>query len=191
MTAMEKRQDRFYLYLAWPAYLAQFFAHEMYRLKHYDDDTEPPYMYDCHREPRDLEPVQTRKRSAENFVLEMCLKKQPDPVPERPPKDATICIEIPEFVGKPSYRFNYLTAVDKALLEQTVRNRCRMELLKWMNKLSTNAELIRTGSNHTQETVLQAFMAANGIEDTETNYLTIRDLWRRLYKYEHQKRRKK
>ena len=78
---MEKRQEKYYLYLRWPRYLAQWFAHEMHRLRNYENKTLPPFRYECGVEPDKLDVVVTRRGSIENLILEQCLAKQPDPVP--------------------------------------------------------------------------------------------------------------
>lgn len=75
---MEKRQDRYYLYLRWPRYLAQWFAHEMYRLKNFESETLPPFRYDCDVESKDLDVVETRRGSIERIIIEQCLAKQPE-----------------------------------------------------------------------------------------------------------------
>ena len=75
---MKNRRNSYYLYLNWPVYLAQWYAHEMYRLKHSEDEHISPYIYDCSAPVTELDPVDTRRGSAERNILEMCLSKQPD-----------------------------------------------------------------------------------------------------------------
>lgn len=170
-----KRSDRFYLYLPWPKYLAQWYAHEMYRLDHLNEEVLPTFVYDCDAEIRELEPVQTRRGSAERNILEMCLVKQPEAVPELPDRGATICIEIPSFLNKPACTYNYLNKPARELLEQTVRNHFRLELTKYMNKVVSSK-----GNPVTLDKRIEAFMATNGIEYNETNLVAVKQLWRRL-----------
>lgn len=176
-----KDQNRFYLYLPWPKYLAQWYAHEMYRLSKFEEDVQPPYMYNCNVEVRDLEPVETRRGSAERNILEMCLTKQPEAVPELPDKDATICIEIPNFLGRPASIYNYLRPASRELLETTVRNHFKLELTKYLNKMLFTTRIIQHGSSATQNAVLETFMENNGIENTDTNLEAIKQIWKRLY----------
>ena len=186
---MEKRQDRYYLYLRWPRYLAQWFAHEMYRLQHFENDVLPPFRYNCDVEPRELEVVETRRGSIERVIIEQCLAKQPDPIPAPIPKDATICILIPEFLGKPTMYYNYLSPVSEALLEVSVRNHFRLELVKYMNKVIFNCRAEKSGYAPNKEKFIEAFMENNGIDYEHMH--TISELWRRLYKQENRKTNKK
>ena len=172
-----KRNDRFYLYLKWPKYLAQWYAHEMYRMEHIDDDVLPPFVYDCDEEVRNMEPVKTRRGSAERNILEQCLTKQPDAVPELPDKDATICIEIPNFLNKPACTYNYLPRSARELLKCAVRTHFRTELIKYMNKVM----FAGNRAPATQEKQVEAFMEVNGIEYNETSIIAIKQTWRRLY----------
>lgn len=183
---MEKRQDKFYLYLVWPKYLAQWFAHEMYRLERFQEEVEPPYMYNCNVEVEKLEPVLTRRGSAERNILEMCLQKQPDVVPELAPRDATICIEIPCFVNKPPMYYNYLGPSGRELLLETVRNRFRVELIRYMNKVMFE-KYHTDGKKVSNEQKVATFLDINGIEYNDTNVESVKMLWRRLWKYQYQK----
>ncbi len=176
-----KDQNRFYLYLAWPKYLAQWYAHEMYRLSKFEEEVQPPFMYNCDVEVMELEPVKTRRGSAERNILEMCLTKQPEAIPERPNKNATICIEIPNFLGRPASTYNYLRPASQALLETTVRNHFKLELTKYLNKTLFTTRIIQHGSSATQNAVLETFMENNGIENTDTNMEAIKQIWKRLY----------
>jgi hypothetical protein len=176
-----KQSNRFYLYLPWPKYLAQWYAHEMYRLSMFEEEVLPPYMYDCDVEVLELDPVKTRRGSAERNILETCLSKQPNEVPEPINPYATICIEIPNFLGKPAHTYNYLSASSRQLLEHTVRSHFRLELTKYMNKMLFEYRVVRKGASATLEKVLETFMENNGIEYNETNLEAIKQIWKRLY----------
>ena len=182
---MEKRQDRYYLYLRWPRYLAQWFAHEMYRLKNFESETLPPFRYDCDVEPMELDVVETRRGSIERIIIEQCLAKQPEAIPASVPKDATICILIPEFLGKPTQYYNYLSPTSESLLEDTVRNHFRMELVKYMNKVLFSYQSRKGGYAPNKEKFIEAFMEANGIDYEHLHTISV--LWRRLYKQENRK----
>lgn len=186
-----KNQNRCYIYLVWPKYLAQWYAHEMYRISKLEDSVQPPYMYDCDVEVSELEPVVTLRGSAERNILEMCLTKQPDAIPEPYPAGATICIEIPYFANRPPEVFNYLRPSGRELLETTVRNHFRLALTKWMNKMLFQYRVVKSGGSATQEKVIEAFMEAHGIEYTETNLLAIKQIWQRLYWKEYKSNKKK
>lgn len=177
---MKNRRNSYYLYLNWPVYLAQWYAHEMYRLKHSEDEHIPPYIYDCSAPVTELDPVDTRRGSAERNILEMCLSKQPDNIRVLPSKEATICLVIPNFVHKPAATYNYLSPKSKSLLEQTARNHFKMELTKYINKIFFASK--QKGSyKPSRELTVQAFMENNGIECTETNIEAIKKIWSRLY----------
>ena len=179
---MEKRQDKYYLYLRWPRYLAQWYAHEVHRLQHFESKTQPPFRYECDVDPSELEPVITRRGSVENGILELCLTKQPDPVPKPIPKDATICLQIPEFLGKPSRYYNYLSPASEALLEATVRNHFRVSLQKFLNKTFCNTRAMEAGYAPSRNKFIEVFMENNGIDYEHLH--TISDQWRRMYKLE-------
>ena len=183
-----KNQNHSYLFLVWPKYLAQWYAHEMYRLSVLDEKVQPPFMYNCDVEVSDLEPVKTLRGSAERNILELCLTKQPESIPAKNPSDATICIEIPYFANRPPEVYSYLRPSGRDLLETTVRNHFRLALTKWMNKMLFQYRVIKAGGSATQEKVIEAFMEANGIEYTETNLLAIKQLWRRLANNEYNAR---
>lgn len=185
---MKNRRNSYYLYLNWPVYLAQWFAHEMHRLQHLDDEFIEPYFYDCDREARQLEPVHTRRGSAERNILEMCIDKQPDRVPALPPRDATICLVIPCFLNRPPQTYNYLAPASQRLLKLTVQKHFKLELTKYINK-------ILFASNYqykpTKNQLIEAFMQKNGIEYSETNIETIKKIWMRLYNTEYKRAKQK
>ena len=175
-----KRIDRFYLYLTWPKYLAQWYAHEMFRVGNFEKETEPPFQYDCRVAVEDLEPVQTQRGSAERCIIEYYLSKQPDVIPEKAPKDATICIEIPSFLGKPTAYYNYLPDAGKSLLLNTARVHFRKNLVKYMNKVWFADKVIRSGYMVTREKLIEGFMLANGIEYDDVNYESVAKVWSRI-----------
>jgi len=166
-------KEQYCIYLKWPRYLAQWYAHEMYRLSRWEDDVLPEYHYNCDvSDVRQLEPINTRRGSIERNVLEMCLTKQPVDYVERIDRESTICIVLPNFIQKPPCVYNHLKPASKSLLEQTVRNHFRMELYKYMMKLRDYSTPL--------DTLLVSFMENNGIENTETNLFAIKQIWNRL-----------
>lgn len=178
---MKDLKNAYYLYLDWPCYLAQWYAHEMYRLAHCESEHQEPFFYNCNKPAVELDPVHTRRGSAERNILETCLCKQPDRIPELPSKTATICVVIPNFLNKPASTYNYLNRSSKHLLQRTVFNHFRLELTKYMNKNIFNAKTERAGYKPPIELLLEAFMELNGIEYNETNLESVKKIWRRLY----------
>jgi hypothetical protein len=175
-----KRNDRFYLYLVWPKYLAQWYAHEMYRVSMFEQEIEPLFQYDCRVAVEDLEPVITQRGSAERCIIEYYLSKQPEAIPEKAPKDATICIEIPSFLGKPTAYYNYLPNAGKALLLNTARVHFRKNLIKYMNKVWFADKIMRSGYSDTRTRLIEGFMQANGIEYDDVNYESVAKVWSRI-----------
>lgn len=49
------QKEEYHIYLKWPCYLAQWYAHEMHRIKHFNSECEPEYHYDCHVPVLELE----------------------------------------------------------------------------------------------------------------------------------------
>jgi len=186
---MEKKNE-YHIYLAWPRYLAQWYAHEMHRMAHSDCETEPAYRYDCDVAATDLEAVHTRRGSLQRAILEMCLQKPETAADSLPEKDATICIALPHFLNKPPETYNCLRKVGKRLLLESVRNHFKIELGRFMGKM-TGDIITRSKSSVMFESMTEAFMAQNGIEATETNCLAVKKTWYRIYKTQKQKEARK
>ena len=186
---MEKKNE-YHIYLAWPKYLAQWYAHEMHRLSHYEQETEPGYRYDCDVAVSDLEPVETRRGSLQRAILEMCLQKPRSASDCLPDKDATICIVLPHFLNKPPETYNSLRKEGKSLLLESVRNHFKIELGRFMGKM-TGDIITRSKSSVMFESMMEAFMAQNGIEATETNMFAVKQAWYRIYKTQKEKERRK
>ncbi len=165
-------ENQYHIYLSWPRYLAQWYAHEMYRLRRFDDEHLEPFCYNCDLPAALLQPVETRRGSVERNVLEMFQAKRPKDYVAKPPHDATICLVIPYFVSKPPQTYCYLAPKGAALLEQSVRNHFRVELARYVGKF--NSESL------TKESIVQSFLEYNGIEDTETNLFAVMKVWQRL-----------
>lgn len=187
---MNYRQEpnQFYLYLQWPIYQAQWYANEQHRLNHCEDDVVEQYVYDCSREPYELDAVETTRGTVERMILQQYLTKprQDDPIR---PTEASICIRIPDFkqMGKPVGTYNYLPPKAQSMLEDAVKNRLRIELYGYITKVYRphREEL-------TLESALLAWMEQHGIENTEPNYEAIKQLYRRcLSNYLDYRRRNK
>lgn len=181
---MKNSSVKYYLYLTWPRYLAQWYAHEVYRVRHYDDEHLEPFIYNCDLPPRDLLPVETVRGSAERNVLEMCLTKQLHDYPEKISDDTTIKLVIPFYLNKDPRTYNYLLPKSRALLESTVRNHLRFELNKFILKMNPMHQI-------SVDECLTAFMEMNGIEYTETNLLSLRQLWFRMKNAQRMARKRK
>lgn len=165
--------NQFYLYLKWPKYLAQWYAHEMYRLKHFEDEYLEPYQYNCDLPPRDLDPVETQRGSVERNILEMFLSKPVTDYPEKISERTTIKLVIPNFIHKPAETYNYLRPRSQQMLESTVRNHLRVEFNRYVRKIDP-LHLAPI------EEVLSSFMENNGIENNDTNMTCLKQLWNRL-----------
>lgn len=174
------KKNEYHIYLKWPRYLAQWFAHEMYRLKNFESEHQDSYQYKVDVPVMELEPVETRRGSLPRAVLEMCLQKPPSDYDFRPPKDATICLVLPSFVNKPPQYYCYLRPQGESLLEESVRNWFRVELGRYMGKL-LGERLSRGKSSVSTEHMILAFMEMNGIENTDQNYEAIRGIWYKIY----------
>ena len=168
---MEK--EKYCIYLSWPRYLAQWYAHEMYRLAHTDDDVLPEYHYNCDvADVRDLEPVSTRRGSAVRSVLWECLSRQPKDYIDLPDKEATIRLVIPNMIHKPAETYNYLKPKSKDLLEKAVRYAFRFALNKYMMAMDNFSLPVKD--------LLAAFMENNGIELTDQNTYAVTKIWDRM-----------
>lgn len=167
------KNNQFYLYLTWPRYLAQWYAHRMHELKHFDDEHLEPYQYNCDLAHHELEPVETQRGSIERNILEMFLAKQPADCPGRISEHTTIKLVVPNFVHKPAQTYNYLSPKSQTLLESTVRNHLRVEFNKYVRKIDPLHMA-------PVEEVLEAFMEDNGIENTDTNMQCLKQMWYRL-----------
>lgn len=166
---------KYYLYLQWPQYLAQWYANEQYRLEHCEDDVLSPYEYDCSLDPYDLEPVETQRGTIERIIMQQHLAKPYDREHIRP-TEASICIRIPDFKasGKDTNIYNYLPPKAQKMLEDAVRNRLRLELYTYVTKVyHKNMESL------TLESTLSAWMEQHGITNNDANYEAIKQLYRR------------
>ena len=161
-----------HIYLQWPEYLAQWFAHEMYALHHSEEECNG-YFYDTHVEPLLLEPVETIRGSLERAVLLECLSKPPRDYVPRVPSDATIKIMLPVFKAKDPRTYFYLNEAGQRLLEDVVRKRMRRELWQVLQNIvpGRNGSLLHLA--------IEAWMTNNGIEMTDTNYEAVKQQYRR------------
>ena len=159
--------------LTWPQYLAQWYAHDMYRAEHAEDESLPPYVYRCDVPAGMLEIVETRRGSIERNILEMTLSKPEKDYTEPVPDNATIRIALPCFAAKPPTVYNCLKPASQILLEQAVRNRFRIELNKYLTK-------VYLANRTTIDAAITAFMQNNGIEVSDRNYNAIKKIWCRL-----------
>lgn len=181
------KQNEYHIYLTWPRYLAQWYAHEMHRLEYKDESYEPDYRYNCDVPVLDLQPVKTRRGSLQRSILEANLCKPPEDFDERPPQDATICLVLPHTISKPPQYYHCLKQQGQALLEDSVRMLFRIRLGKYMSKMIGDIITTKQPSNKLND-IICGFMDLNGIEDTETNMIAIKQIWNRIINVENTKR---
>lgn len=164
--------NRQYLFFKWPQYLAQWYAHENYRIRHAADDVLQPYMYDCNRVAYQLDPVQTLRDSTERLFLSDSLRKPPSDMPVVPSDDVTICIEIPDFKYRDPNIYNYLPPQGEQIFEGIVRARLKVSLWNFMQKGITGDGIPLNG-------LLSLYMDQYGIEVSDTNYETLKKIYYR------------
>ncbi len=166
--------NRQYLFLRWPQYLAQWYAYEQHAIRYASREYKPEYVYRTDVPAYELEPVETLRGSVERNILHLNLTKQPNDTPDIPSDDTTICIQLPVFADKRPDYYNYLPAPAVALLEETVRNRVKLDAFRYIQK-------IYDGSGHALklDDVIVAYMERHGIENNETNLATIRQIYYR------------
>lgn len=152
--------NRQYLFLSWSPYLAQWYAHEQYRIKHADSSTLTQYIYQTDKPAYELEPVETLRGSVERDIIEQNLSKHPEGVPVRPSDGTTICILIPFFQYRDPRVYNYMSPSALKVLESYIRGRLRKDLYTYMMKTYDS-----TNSCMRVDDCILAFMEKNGIEN--------------------------
>lgn len=147
-----------YLRLAWPKYLAQWYAHRQYCSVHKDEEYLDAYQYDPNLDPYSLEPVQTLRDHPERVILEENIAKQTS-VPEFYDEGATICIQLPSFkVHRPEF-YSRLTEKGKRLLQKYVKGSFDADIVAYVNHMRP---LFDGGIN--KKDAIEAFMDARGID---------------------------
>lgn len=169
--------DRFFVYLSLPDYLAQWYVHECEG--NGDDGTGKT------DECNGIRTVVPKKGSQENRILQCFLKKRP--VNAEEPANANIAIVIPVFKGKDTYYYNYLGKNGRKMLVETIRNMFNIQL--WDELNSFRNVLAR------QDNLIYAFMEAHNIDCNEKNWNAIAKIYQRLrnqlYKRNERMKRKK
>lgn len=166
--------NRHYLFLNWPPYLAQWYAHELYRYRHAGIKNMPEYQYDTNANKWELEPVEPIRGSAEAHIIKLNLTKQPDDIPDLKDQNATICIRLLEYNNKKPLLYNYLPHEGQTLLEELVRNRMKGDFLRYLMKIyEGSGRIIKL------DTVINAYMEARGIDPNETNLATMKQMYHR------------
>lgn len=121
-----------------------------------------------------VQPIVFPKLSAENKILEVYLRTLPAGAQPDLPTDTSVAIAIPYFRYKPPMYYNYLPLPAKKELVACIRNRFIMQM--W-NDLHSYGHIGKRRDN-----LYLAWMAANGIEDNETNWCAIVKIYQRLYR---------
>ena len=169
--------ERICLYLTLPPYLAQWYAHECREIEFKDKDIVPIGDY------KPLEPITIPRGSQESRILQCFLKKKPAQF-VKDPEDANIAIIIPYFHDKAPEYYNYLGKYGREKLTDAIRTRFQVRL--WEELHTFKNALSR------QDHAIYAFMEANGIECTETNWNAIAKIYQRqrMAYYQQQNRKK-
>lgn len=160
--------NAFFIYLALPPYLAQWYANECTKIHNRDNASCPHEVY---RFPNPVIPV---RGSAESGVIESWLDKQPkDALPALAPDDATIAIQIPSFSGMPVEYYNYFSPSAKEVLVDTIRNRFQVALFSDIHKARAKNPAARI------DLLINAWMEKNCIEYNDTNWNAIAKIYQR------------
>ena len=155
----------FCVYLSLPSYLAQWYAHTCRKQQHREDDV-------CPNTPiAPLTPVVAPRGSYEMLVLHRVLQKQPNPVPDPIPADATLALAIPSFADRDPRIFNYIGPNAKLELENAILE--AFDICMW-KELHTFRVVLRR-----QDYAIWSFMEKHGIECNETNWLAIAKRYQR------------
>lgn len=120
------------------------------------------------------EPVQLPKRSAEADILEYFLKPTPEGVLPELKQEGDISIILPTFKHKDPAYFNYLPPRAMLALARCISTRFRVQLWQDLHQL-----------HHTESCItdlIYAWMENHGIDLTEQNWETIRQLYFRKRK---------
>lgn len=155
------------IYLCLPPYLAQWYAHECTEL-HFRDKAVCPR--DIYRFPTPVRPI---RGSQESDVIQMHLAKQPGPVPDPVPEDATIAIIIPSFTGKPVEYYNYVPQSGLDHLEETIRYRFKSQLFEDIHEARRKVPQSRI------DLLITAWMEDHCIEYDDTNFNTLLKIYQR------------
>lgn len=120
-------------------------------------------------------PIVLPKRSPERDVLAFFLKKRPEDLRGDIDPKANLIIQIPYFRDKPAERgYTYLPPKACKLLIRRLKTRLRIQLWEDMHTLDNYQREISS--------IVWAWMEANGIELTATNWETIRQMYFRMRK---------
>lgn len=145
---------QFVLYLKLPDYLDQWLKHEFFDLER-----------QC---------VVFPKGSTERIILELFLAKQPKGLKPCIDRKGMTVIAIPDFSAKPAHTYNYLPPKGAAALISTIKK--RFKVLMW-----DELHVIRQEDVQIMD-IVYAFLEKYGIEQSERNWETVRQMYARLRK---------
>lgn len=144
--------SQFSIYITPPAYLADWLRHEFW-------STETGR-------------VEFPRGSAPRAVLQALLRKGPALLP--PPPEGSLPVEVPTFKGINPATFNYLSDDGKSALISACKKLFQATLFTELSPLFGHEVQITD--------VIYDFMDRHGIEATEKNWETIRQMYSRLRK---------
>lgn len=128
-------------------------------------------------------PVRFIRNSAENDILETFLATpKPDTLPDLPTPNK-VAIALPSFKYKDTRTYNYLPPKAKDALSHCIKVNFRVKMWKDLHTLANLDGCITD--------IIYAWMEQNGIELTEKNWETIRQMYFRKRKIYREKELKK
>lgn len=117
-------------------------------------------------------PVLLKRGSIESKILEVYLCKRPHDLPPDCGGQHTVAITIPCFRNRPPEVYNHLPLFARKALANVIRE--RFDIALWRD-LHVFGKI-----THRQDELIYAWMEANGIEMTETNWNAIAKRYQRL-----------
>ena len=118
--------------------------------------------------------VEFPRNSQERIVLELFLKKAPADVQPPTAEEGMLRVEVPSTHGKNPATFNYLSPAGETAFLSTIKR--RFKKLVW-----DELHVIRPDEVQITD-IVYAFLDKHGIEPTETNWETVRQMYARLRK---------
>lgn len=129
------------------------------------------------------DPVILGKYSIEAKTLEIALQRQPHGTTPLPRQQGEVAIVIPEYRAKPPEIYHYLTAKGIKAMQDCIRKRFDVQLFRDLYHPQTFGGC--------QESLLDAWMDAHGIEVDDTNSRTVMKRFRLLRRAELDRQRKR
>lgn len=176
--------SEYLIYVNFPKYLAQWYAHQCLEHEHADDQVFKTEVYKFERS--NIKAVKPIKGSFESEALCMFLQKPQSYVPESIPEDTTLAIELPYYKQKDPRVYNYIAPKFKKELMEVVRKNFCYDFGSYMHKF--------LGKYFRQDKCIENYMALHGMDYLdETCLLAVQKIYQRqrqIY-YQHKKSKKR